>query len=137
MYDNYNPFPTLHDSVLDLYSSVDSKILLFSSGFLINIRFIWEFLSWLGGDKADWYSWGCRFNPWLHSLGWGSSIALSCGVGHGCGSDPVLLWLWYKPVAVAPIRPPARGLPCATGAALKSKKKPAKTKNKQTKDLTS
>lgn len=53
MYDNYNPFPIPHDSVLDLYSSVDSKILLFSSGFLINIRFIWEFLSWLGGDKAD------------------------------------------------------------------------------------
>ena len=37
--------------------------------------------------------------------------------------DPVLLWLWYRPAAVAPIRPLAWELPNATSAALKSKKK--------------
>ena len=29
---------------------------------------------------------------------------MSCGVGCTCGSDPVLLWLWCRPVATAPIR---------------------------------
>ena len=30
---------------------------------------------------------------------------MSCGVGHRCGSDPVLLWLWRRLVSTAPIRP--------------------------------
>ena len=30
---------------------------------------------------------------------------VSCGIGHRHGSDPVLLWLWHRPAAVAPIRP--------------------------------
>ena len=30
---------------------------------------------------------------------------MSCGVGHRCGSDPELLWLWRRPVATALIRP--------------------------------
>ena len=29
--------------------------------------------------------------------------ALSCGVGRRHGSDPVLLWLWRRPAATAPI----------------------------------
>jgi len=29
---------------------------------------------------------------------------VSCAVGHRCGSDPALLWLWRRPVAIAPIR---------------------------------
>ena len=28
----------------------------------------------------------------------GSSVAVSCGVGRRCGSDPMLLWLWRRPV---------------------------------------
>ena len=28
---------------------------------------------------------------------------MSCGVGHKCGSDLVLLWQWRRPVAVAPM----------------------------------
>ena len=28
---------------------------------------------------------------------------MSCGVGRRCGSDLVLLWLWRRPVAIAPI----------------------------------
>ena len=30
---------------------------------------------------------------------------MNCGVGHRCGSDLALLWLWCRPVATAPIRP--------------------------------
>ena len=52
---------------------------------------------------------------------------MSCGVGHRCGSDPVLLllWLWRRPAAIAPIRPLAWNLHTyAVGAALKKKKGP-------------
>ena len=33
----------------------------------------------------------------------GSSVAMSCSIGHGCGSDLALLWLWHRLVAMAPI----------------------------------
>ena len=46
---------------------------------------------------------------------------MSCGVGHRCGSDPELLWLWCRLAAVAPIQPLAWELPHGTGAALKKK----------------
>ena len=49
-------------------------------------------------------------------------IALSCGVGHRCCSDLVLLWPWHKPVATDPIRPLAWEPPFAVGAALKKEK---------------
>ena len=62
-------------------------------------------------------------------MGYGSGIAMSCGVGHRHGSDPVLLWLWYKPVATAPLGPLAWELPYAVGAALKKKKRKKKEKN--------
>ena len=52
----------------------------------------------------------------------GSSVAVSCGVGHRCDSDPELLWLWCRPEATAPIRPLAWEPPYAGGAALKSQK---------------
>ena len=48
---------------------------------------------------------------------------MSCGVGHRCGSDLPLLWLWCRPAAAAPIETLAWELPCATGAALKRKNK--------------
>ena len=47
---------------------------------------------------------------------------MSCGVGFRRGSDPSLLWLWRRPVAIAPIRPLAWESPCAAGAALEKKK---------------
>ena len=31
----------------------------------------------------------------------GSGIAMSCGVGHRCGLDPVWLWLWCRPAATS------------------------------------
>ena len=48
---------------------------------------------------------------------------MSCGVGHTCGSDPVLLLLWGRLVATALIRPLAWEFPYAAGAALKRQNK--------------
>ena len=42
---------------------------------------------------------------------------MSCGVGHRRGLDLVLLWLWRRPAATAPIRPLAWEPPYAAGAA--------------------
>ena len=64
----------------------------------------------------------CRFNPWPHSVGWESGIAMSSGIIRRCGLDPALLWLWHRRAAVAPIRPLVWELPYATGAALKRQK---------------
>jgi len=61
-------------------------------------------------------------------VGWGSSIAMSCGVGHRCSSDPALLWLWYRLEAVALFQPLAWEFSHATGAALKKKRKKEKEK---------
>ena len=36
--------------------------------------------------------------------------------------DPVLLWLWHRPAAAAPVQPLVWEVPYATGAALKSNK---------------
>ena len=38
-------------------------------------------------------------------------MAVSYGMGHRHGLDPLLLWLWYKPAAVALNRPLAREPP--------------------------
>ena len=43
---------------------------------------------------------------------------MSCGVGHGRGSDPELLWLWCRSAAAAPIRLLAWEPPYASGVAL-------------------
>ena len=48
---------------------------------------------------------------------------MSCDVCHRRGLDPVLLWLWCRPAAAAPIRPLAWELTYAMGVVLKSKKK--------------
>ena len=47
---------------------------------------------------------------------------MSCGEGHKLGLSPTWLWLWRRPVAIAPIGPLAWELPYAAGAALKRKK---------------
>ena len=31
-------------------------------------------------------------------------MAASCGIGHRCGLDPILLWLWLRLATSAPIR---------------------------------
>ena len=57
---------------------------------------------------------------------------MSCGVGCRLGMDRMLLWLWRRPAAVAPIEPLAWGPPNAMGVALKSKKQ--KQKQNKTKE---
>ena len=48
---------------------------------------------------------------------------VSRGVGRRCGSDPVLLWLWCRPAATAPIGPLAWEPPYAMGVALEKAKR--------------
>ena len=48
---------------------------------------------------------------------------MSCGEGRRCSLDPLLLWLWCRPVAIAPIRPLAWEPPYAVDVALKKKHK--------------
>ena len=48
---------------------------------------------------------------------------MSCGVGRRCGSGLILLWLWPRLAATAPIGPLAWELSYAMGVALKFKKK--------------
>ena len=49
-------------------------------------------------------------------------MAMSCGVGHRCGSNPMWLWLWCRLAATAPIQPLAWEPPYAVDAALKRQK---------------
>ena len=56
---------------------------------------------------------------------------MSFAVGHKCGLDPTLLWLWRRLAATVPIRPLAWELPYAMSAALKRKKKKKMEENTQ------
>ena len=47
---------------------------------------------------------------------------MNCGVGRRHGSDPMLLWLWCRLAATAPIPPLAWEFPYATDVALKRQK---------------
>ena len=58
---------------------------------------------------------------------------MSCGVGRGGGSDPMLLWLCGGLTATAPIQPLAWEHPYAVGAALKRQKCAALKNKKQRK----
>ena len=73
------------------------------------------------GNESDQHALGCRFYPWPCSVGWGSGVAVSCGVG--CILDPALLWLWCRLAAVTLIQPLAWELTYAASAALKRKNK--------------
>ena len=53
---------------------------------------------------------------------------MSYVVGHSQGSDLVLLWLWRRLAAIAPIQ-----LPYAVDAALKKKKKKERKEKKERK----
>ena len=72
-----------------------------------------------------------RFDPWPHLVGQGSGIAVSCGINLRCGSGLVLLWLWCRPAAIAPIRPPAWELSYALRTALGQIKKKKERKKKK------
>ena len=55
---------------------------------------------------------------------------MSCGVGRRLGSDPVLLWLWHRPITTVPIPPLTWEPPYASCVALKRKEKKKKKKKK-------
>ena len=55
---------------------------------------------------------------------------MSCGVDCRRGLDPVLLWLWYRLVAIALTRPLGWEPPYAAGTVLKRQE----TKKKKKKD---
>ena len=48
--------------------------------FLLKNSFV-EFLLWLSGNEPGGQPWGRGFHPWPQSVGQGSSVAMSCGVG--------------------------------------------------------
>ena len=58
---------------------------------------------------------------------------MSCGLGWRCGLDLALLWMWDRPVAVAPIQPLAWEPPYAAGMALKETKDKRQKKKKKKK----
>ena len=60
---------------------------------------------------------------------------MSCGAGHRCGSDLVLLWLWHRLAATALIRPLAWETPYATDVALKRQITEKTEKKKKKKNL--
>ena len=57
------------------------------------------------------------------------AFAMSCGVDCRCGSDVVLLWLWYRSAAVALIQPLAWELPYVAGMVLKKQNKTTLTRH--------
>ena len=57
--------------------------------------------------------------PDLSERGYG--VALSYGVSHRLCSDLVLLWLWYRAAAAAPVQPLAWELPYVVSEALKKR----------------
>ena len=63
-------------------------------------------------------------------MGWGSGVAMSCGIGHRRSSDLVLLWLWRRPAAVATIQPLAWEPPLWRGGGPKKQKKKKKKKER-------
>ena len=71
----------------------------------------WSCCSRSAMNESDWHPRGHRFDPQslIHWV-----------------KDLVLLWLWHRPAATAPIRPLAWELPYAEGVAIKKKKEKRK-----------
>ena len=61
----------------------------------------------------------------------GLRIRRCCSVGHRCGSDPALLWLWYRLAGAAPVQPLAWEPPYVMGVALKKQKTNKQTTKKK------
>lgn len=70
------------------------------------------------------------FDPWPCSVGKGSGVVMRCGVGHRCGWDLILLWLWHRLAAASPIRHLAWAPAYVVGAAIKRQKKKRNVGNK-------
>ena len=114
----------LHSFNMNLYVSHNSRYAVEEGRCLLPQKFgSLECPSWLSRKESDQHPWGLSSNFWPCSVGWGSGIVISCSAGHTRGSDPMLLWLWLRPVATAPIWPLAWEHPYAANVALKRWKK--------------
>ena len=56
---------------------------------------------------------------------------MSCDIGHRRSSDPTLLWLWLRPVAIAPIQPLVWEVAYAFGWGPKKMKERGKKERKE------
>ena len=115
--------------------SISTATLFLKLAFILTVKKLyWSSRRGSVVDESNLEPWGCGFDPCPCSAGWGSGVAVSCGVGCRHRSDPVLLWLWRRQVAIAPIQPLAWEPPCAAGAAQEMAKKQTKKnpQNKQT-----
>jgi len=82
----------------------------------------WEFLSCSAGWEPDIVSRRMCVLSLASLSGLRIRCCHSCMVGHRCGSDLVVSWLWCRSAVAALIRPLAQELPYATGVAVKEKK---------------
>ena len=62
--------------------------------------------------------------------GSGIWLAVSCGIGQRCSSDPEVLWLQHKLATAAAVQPLAWELPYATGVGLERKEGRKKERKK-------
>ena len=72
-------------------------------------------------------------DPWPCSVGYGSGVAMGCGMGCRHGLDLALLCLWCRPAAVVPIRPLAWDPPYALKRQKTKRQKKKKKKKKRKK----
>ena len=81
-----------------------------------------------------------RMQVWYLALALLSGIRIWCchgyGIGHRCSLDPILLWLWHKPMAASVFWPLAWELSYAMSAALEKKSLLKKKKKKKKKKKT-
>ena len=66
--------------LLDYYSFIEvlnSGSISFLAMFVF-FKTLWlEFPLWCSRNESDWEPWGCGFDPWPHSVGYGSGVAVS------------------------------------------------------------
>ena len=83
---------------------------------------------WCSGSKSNSHPGGCGFDPWPRSVGQGSGVAMSGGVGHRGSSNPTWLGLGCRLAAAVPIRLLVWELLYVVGVALKIAKSKKKRK---------
>ena len=91
----------------------------------------WGFPLWRSRSESDQYPENGGSIPGPTQWVGDPHIMVSGGVGRRCSLDFVLLWLWYRPAAIALIQPLAQELPYAIGVALRKKKRKRKSLERQ------